>query len=177
MTATDTRLHHGCIIIEPPPAGGENRDLVVTDDDVRPTEAQPTDTRRSDALRELGQRASSRLGRSNFGGERLVDSTPIGGGAVGHFRGHDVVDSARRLIGTISDVVYDESGDPQWAVVDLGLLRSAHYLPVSSGRMSRQGEFVVPYDKTTVKAAPQADRRHVVGPVLSRQLSEHYHLT
>ena len=47
--------------------------------------------------------------------------------------GHDVVDPDHRLIGTISDVLYDHQGEAEWAVVDLGLLRSAHYLPVASG--------------------------------------------
>lgn len=93
-----------------------------------------------------------------------------------NFRGHDVVDSAHRLIGTISDVVYDDAGDPQWAVVDLGLLRSTHYLPVADGYMSQQGEFVVPYDKTTVKASPKADRRPVVSADMTRLLQQHYRL-
>ena len=60
------------------------------------------------------------------------------------FRGHDVVDASHRLIGTISDVVYDSGGDPEWAVVDLGLLRSSHFLPIAAGYMSEAGEFVVP---------------------------------
>lgn len=92
------------------------------------------------------------------------------------YRGHDVVDPAHRLIGTISDVVYDEGGDPQWAVVDLGMLRSSHYLPVAAGYMSENAEFVVPYDKKVVKAAPRADRSHVVDATVSRELERHYEL-
>jgi len=93
------------------------------------------------------------------------------------YRGHDVVDPAHRLIGTISDVVYDGGGDPQWAVVDLGLLRSSHFLPISAGYMSEAGEFVVPYDKRVVKSAPKADRSHLVDSVTSQQLQRHYELT
>ena len=93
-----------------------------------------------------------------------------------HYRGHDVVDPDRRLIGTISDVVYDDGGEPEWAVVDLGLLRSAHYLPVAAGYMTEEGEFVVPFDKRMVKAAPRADRRHVIDAAVHGELLRHYEL-
>lgn len=92
------------------------------------------------------------------------------------YRGHDVVDPSHRLIGTISDVVYDSGGDPKWAVVDLGLLRSSHFLPIAAGYMSEAGEFVVPYDKKAVKSAPKADRSHLVDSTTSRQLQRHYEL-
>jgi ribosomal 30S subunit maturation factor RimM len=92
------------------------------------------------------------------------------------FRGHDVVDPTHRLIGTISDVVYDGGGDPQWAVVDLGLLRSSHYLPIAAGYMSETGEFVVPYDKKVVKTAPKADRGHLVDTQTKSELARHYEL-
>ena len=93
------------------------------------------------------------------------------------FRGHDVVDASHRLIGTISDVVYDSGGDPEWAVVDLGLLRSSHFLPIAAGYMSEAGEFVVPFDKSVVKSAPKADRAHLVDATTSRHLQRHYELT
>lgn len=94
-----------------------------------------------------------------------------------HYRGHDVVDPDHRLIGTISDVLYDTNGEPEWAVVDLGLLRSAHYLPVASGYMSDNGEFVVPFDKHVVKSAPKADRSHFLDAGMERRLQEHYELS
>lgn len=92
------------------------------------------------------------------------------------YRGHDVIDTAQRLIGTIDDVVYTSDGQPQWAVVDLGLLRSSHYLPVATGYLSDDGKFVVPYEKRVVKSAPKADRSHVIGAELERELTEHYSL-
>jgi hypothetical protein len=94
----------------------------------------------------------------------------------GGYRGHDVVDPAHRLIGTISDVVYDSAGDPQWVVVDLGLLRSSHFLPIAAGSMSEAGEFVVPYDKRIVKSAPKADRSHLVDSATTQRLRRHYEL-
>ncbi len=94
-----------------------------------------------------------------------------------HFRGHDVVDRDHRLIGTISDVLYDLRGEPEWAVVDLGLLRSAHYLPIAAGHMSESGEFVVPFDKRIVKEAAKADRRHALDSETKGELLRHYELT
>lgn len=87
-----------------------------------------------------------------------------------------MVDPSHRLIGTISDVVYDQEGGPEWAVVDLGLLRSSHYLPIAAGYMSEAGEFVVPYDKKVVKAAPKADRSHLVDRDMQSELHHHYEL-
>lgn len=95
---------------------------------------------------------------------------------VTHYRGHDVVDPDHRLIGTICDVLYDQTGDPEWAVVDLGLLRSAHYLPLSAGYMTEGGEFIVPFDKHLVRGAPKADRSHFLDAPTQRKLLEHYEL-
>jgi hypothetical protein len=94
-----------------------------------------------------------------------------------HLRGHDVIDPDQRLIGTISDVLYDQQGEPEWAIVDLGLLRSAHYLPIAAGHMSESGEFVVPFDKRIVKEAAKADRRHPLDSATEGELLRHYELT
>jgi hypothetical protein len=93
-----------------------------------------------------------------------------------HYRGSDVIDPEQRHIGTIDDVVYDIGGQPVWAVVELGLLRSAHYVPVAAGYLSDTGQFVVPYDKRTVKAAPKARRDHVLDRSVEADLIQHYEL-
>jgi hypothetical protein len=93
------------------------------------------------------------------------------------YRGSDVLDPEQRLIGTIDDVVYDDQGHPMWAVVQLGLMKSAHYVPVASGYLAETGKFVVPYDKRTVKAAPKARRDHVLDRSVETQLIRHYELT
>lgn len=95
--------------------------------------------------------------------------------SISSYRGHDVVDSTHRLIGTITDVVNDD-GQPRWAVVDLGLLRSSHYLPLTAGHMTAAGEFVVPFDKRTVKSAPEADRTHRVSTSIRERLVRHYEM-
>ncbi len=91
------------------------------------------------------------------------------------YRGCDVVDPAHRLIGTISDLVMD-GAEPRWAVVELGLLRSSHYLPLAAGRLSDAGEFVVPFDKRMVRESPQADRAHRPDESTRRRLRRHYEL-
>ncbi len=93
-----------------------------------------------------------------------------------HYRGSDVVDPDQRLIGTIDDVVYDDRGQPIWAVVELGLLRAAHYLPMAAGYLTENGKFVVPYDKSTVKSAPRARRDHVLDRSDEAELIQHYEL-
>jgi hypothetical protein len=92
------------------------------------------------------------------------------------YRGSDVIDPDQRLIGTIGDVVYGDDGQPIWAVVELGLTRSAHYLPVAAGYLTDAGKFVVPYDKRTVKAAPRARRDHVLDRQIEAALIAHYEL-
>lgn len=93
-----------------------------------------------------------------------------------HFRGHDVVDPENRLIGTIDDVMYNQQGEPVWAVVNLGLLKASHYIPVASGYLAENGTFVVPYDKRTVRSAPKAARDHVLDPEVELELQHHYDL-
>jgi hypothetical protein len=95
---------------------------------------------------------------------------------VTHYRGSDVVDADQRLIGTIDDVVADSDGRPVWAVVDVGPLRSAHYVPIDTGYLADGGSFVVPYDKRTVKTAPKARRDHVIDHEVERALIRHYDL-
>lgn len=92
------------------------------------------------------------------------------------FRGSDVVDPEQNVIGTIDDVMYDAEGNPTWAVVDLGLLRSSHYIPVVTGYLTDSGTFVVPYEKRTVKSAPKAHGAHVLDSELEAELAAYYEL-
>jgi hypothetical protein len=93
------------------------------------------------------------------------------------YTGHDVVDPEHRMIGTIDDVIHDDAGNPEWAIVDLGWLRSSRYVPIAAGYVAETGELVVPYDKQTVKTAPKVDRNHVLDPVVAHSLRKHYELS
>jgi hypothetical protein len=92
------------------------------------------------------------------------------------YRGHDVVDPHHKLVGTINDVLYDAEGEPTWAVVDVGLLRASHYVPVSVGYTAEDGTFVVPFEKPFVTAAPKADRSHTLDPATESDLKRYYGL-
>ncbi len=84
--------------------------------------------------------------------------------------GHPVLDDHHQKVGTVSDVLYDERGEPRWAVVDPGPLRSEHYVPVEGSYMTNEGAVVIPYAKEQVKSAAKASRDHVLDSALEREL-------
>ena len=95
------------------------------------------------------------------------------------FSGHTLLDQHGHEVGTITDVVFDpDSETPRWGVVDPGVLKSAHYVPlVPPAYVTDQGTVVVPYDRNTILHAPKAKRVHVLSPVVERELEHHYALT
>ena len=90
------------------------------------------------------------------------------------YRGHSVIDQDRHMIGTIDDVLYDAEGSPTWAIVDVGLLRASHFVPIEVGYTADDGAFVVPFDKQTVTSAPKADRSHTIDPATETELRQYY---
>jgi hypothetical protein len=90
--------------------------------------------------------------------------------------GHDVLDDHHQKVGTVSDVLYDERGDPRWAVVDPGPLRSEKYVPVEGAYVTETGDVVIPYGKDQVKHAPKAGRDHVLDSRTEAELEQHYEL-
>lgn len=88
-----------------------------------------------------------------------------------------VIDPKGHKVGTVSDVVSDAvTLEPRWLVVDTGLLRSSHYVPVTGAQHSQSGEIVVPFDKETVTHATKAHGSHVLSSTEEHDLAEHYHL-
>jgi len=90
--------------------------------------------------------------------------------------GHPVFDQHHDKVGRVSDVVYDESGEPRWAIVDPGPLRSEKFVPVDGAYTTNDGDVVVPYDKSQVRAAPKASRDHIMDSATERRLLRHYEL-
>ena len=88
--------------------------------------------------------------------------------------GHPVVDDHQEKVGTVSDVLYDEEGEPRWAVVDPGVMRAEKFVPVEGSYLSEDGEMVIPYSKDQVKHAPKAPRDHVLDSRTEVVLEEHY---
>jgi hypothetical protein len=88
---------------------------------------------------------------------------------------HEVIDERRSKIGTVTDVLYDASdATPRWATVSLGLFSGEHYIPLSDAYQAEDGRVVVPYDKSTVKRAPKANRDHVLTPDVEDELRRYY---
>ena len=91
------------------------------------------------------------------------------------YSGRPVIDEHGTRLGSITDVVYDSRGDdPEYLVVDPGLLRAAHYVPVQGAYETIEGSIVVPWDKHWVKLAPKASGDHLLTSVDRRLLQVHY---
>lgn len=99
----------------------------------------------------------------------LTGSAPV-------LTGHEVLDQQHDKVGTVRDVLYDDTGAPKWAVVDPGPLRSKHFVPVEGSYMSEAGEMVIPYAKEQVKQGPKAPRDHVLDTRTETLLEQHYEL-
>ncbi|MCU1365719.1 MAG: hypothetical protein JWL72_1537 [Ilumatobacteraceae bacterium] len=93
------------------------------------------------------------------------------------FRHRTVIDPTGHKVGTVSDVVSDPTTlEPRWLVVDTGLLRSSHYVPVIATERTSTGELSVPFDKGTVMAATKAHGSHVLTSQEEAELGDHYNL-
>jgi sporulation protein YlmC with PRC-barrel domain len=92
------------------------------------------------------------------------------------YRGHEVIDDHADHVGTVTDVVYSAEGQPEWVVVNPGLLRAAHYVPVAGSYLTEDGALTIPFTKAHVKAAPKATSDHVITNELERELVRHYEL-
>jgi hypothetical protein len=88
--------------------------------------------------------------------------------------GHVVVDDHHEKVGTVSDVLYDDGGEPRWAVVDPGVMRPEKFVPVEGSYVTDDGEMVIPYGKDQVKHSPKAPRDHVLDSRTEFVLEEHY---
>jgi hypothetical protein len=99
---------------------------------------------------------------------------PEEGSSAPVLSGHEAYDERHEKIGKVTDVLYDEQGEPRWAVVNPGMLHRERYVPVEGAFMTDAGEVVVAYSKDTVKSARPANRDHILDPVVERALEEHY---
>jgi hypothetical protein len=91
------------------------------------------------------------------------------------FTGRHVLDALGVPIGSVIDVVYDRRGvEPEYLIVDPGILRSPRYVPVSGSYDTIDGEIVVAWDKHWIKVAPKADGEHTLTSIDRRLLDVHY---
>lgn len=107
-----------------------------------------------------------------------MDETKPSIGDSPGFAGHRLLDEQGVEVGTITDVVYDNrSQRPAWGVVNPGLLKSSHYVPlVPPAYVTQEGNVISPYAKHLILHAPKAKAGHVVSPMLERELEHYYAL-
>ena len=106
------------------------------------------------------------------------------------YTGHDVIDEQGNHVGRVTDVIYDDvevsaevgaevgaGRRPTWLVVDPGLLRAAHYMPVAGSYRTPDGTIVTPWDKNWVKSAAKALNDHILTRDQRDELLSHYALS
>ncbi|MGZ8765301.1 MAG: PRC-barrel domain-containing protein [Acidimicrobiia bacterium] len=105
----------------------------------------------------------------------MSDQSNITPGEPIAYVGLDVQDENGETIGSVSDVVYDESTQqPQWLVVNPGTLRADHFVPAEGSYTTDDGNLVVAYTKQMVKDAPKASGDHVITHDVDHELREYY---
>ena len=92
---------------------------------------------------------------------------------------HEVVDEHLLHVGKVTDVIYDDpttqsTVDPTWLVVDPGVMRAPHYVPVAGSYRTEDGAIVVPWNKDWIKSATKATGDHVLTAEERDELTQHY---
>jgi sporulation protein YlmC with PRC-barrel domain len=88
-----------------------------------------------------------------------------------------VMDPDGHKVGTVSDVVSDAATlEPRWLVVDTGMLRASHYVPITGIVRTDEGEIVVPFSKETVQQSAKAHGDHVLTTSEEGELAAYYGL-
>jgi sporulation protein YlmC with PRC-barrel domain len=92
-------------------------------------------------------------------------------------RDHEVVDERGQKVGKVTDVIFDDmTMKPEWAVVDVGLLRGEHFVPLQHAYVSDDGRVVVPFAAEVIKKAPKVHGEHVMTPEVRDELARYYGL-
>jgi sporulation protein YlmC with PRC-barrel domain len=105
----------------------------------------------------------------------MSDQSNITPGETITYVGLGVQDEYGETIGSVSDVLYDESTQqPQWLVVNPGTLRADHFVPTEGSYTTEEGNVVVAYTKQMVKDGPKASGDHVITHEVEHELREYY---
>lgn len=89
---------------------------------------------------------------------------------------HQVIDDHGDKVGKITDVLFDDEGNPAWVVVNPGFFAGAHFVPLAPAYKSDDGALVVPYDKSMVKGSPRVTKDHVLTHKFEEDLKRYYAL-
>ena len=88
--------------------------------------------------------------------------------------GHDVINDQEQKIGTITDVLFDDTtNQPKWLVVNPGVLQAERIVPIEGSYETADGDVVVPYDKKWIKSGPRAGD-HVMTKDVTEEAAGHY---
>lgn len=91
------------------------------------------------------------------------------------FVGHHVLDGEGNDIGKIARVYLDDrTGDATWASVHTGLFGMRETLVPLQGARPIQEDIQVPYDKSTVKDAPNIDAKDHISPEEEQTVRRYY---
>lgn len=94
---------------------------------------------------------------------------------VEELRGRHVVGSDGNKIGKIDEIYLDEeSGRPEWALVNTGLFGLKSSFVLITGAEADGDQLTVPFDKATVKDAPNIDPEGALSPEEEEILFAHY---
>jgi uncharacterized protein (TIGR02271 family) len=94
------------------------------------------------------------------------------------WRGHEVVDQNGAKAGTLEDVLYDEqTGQPEWGLIQTGLFGKRETVVPLTNVSFRGDQICVPYDKDTLKGAPNVDADQDLSQQEEKTLAQHYGLS
>ena len=98
-------------------------------------------------------------------------------GSILDRRGDDLYDGDGDKIGTIEEIYLDaDTDEPAWAVVQTGLLGTKRLFVPLRDLTDEQGRLTVPYDKDTVKAAPEVAHDGAISKDEEAALLRHFGL-
>jgi hypothetical protein len=90
-------------------------------------------------------------------------------------RGDDLYDREGGKIGSIEEIYLDaDTNEPAWAVVQMGLLGTKRTFVPLRDASDDGGQLTVPYEKDTVKDAPQVDHDGAISRNEEAELLRHY---
>jgi uncharacterized protein (TIGR02271 family) len=93
------------------------------------------------------------------------------------FRGQDLVDRDGSKLGSIEEIYLDaETNEPEWALINTGLFGNKRtFVPIRDASEA-DGSLQVPFEKSTVKDAPQVDANGQLSQREESELYRHYGL-
>ncbi|MEE2037917.1 PRC and DUF2382 domain-containing protein [Nocardiopsis sp. CT-R113] len=95
--------------------------------------------------------------------------------APGDFIGHHVLDEEGHSVGKIKQVYLDdETNEPSWVSVETGLFGRNETLVPLQGSQPKEEDIQVPFDKATVKDAPNVDADRHISPEEERLVRDYY---